>query len=220
VPVGRLMDQGKKGLVQKKIPMMDDLRRVAFQGQPITGGFGKQVACPDVGFDPLAPTAGERAYPSGLSQPSSRLALGGRALVGEEGDEATLSESFVRGANACLIVEDGRLMEGPHMVQEHLPGALVRGPRHPKGVFAEVVENAGKPLPISVVHGKEKGGLAASGPWIRSVPKRREIQLAPPAGNEKETFLERMAKQAARERGGGSADPTGEGGNLFGAGDR
>jgi hypothetical protein len=81
------------------------------------------------------------------------------------------------------------------MVQESLTGALMSGARHSHRVPAEMKENPGEPLPITVMHGEEQGGLATLRPCDRSILKWSEIQLTPPARKEKKTFSEGIAEQ-------------------------
>jgi hypothetical protein len=219
VPVGGVLDQREERLVEKSIPMLDRFRSVAREGESVMGRAGKEMPCPDLGNNTLAPAAGEGAHQSGLAEPGAGFSLEGRALVTQEGDKPPVAEGLVGGAHPDLVVEDRGLVERTDMIQEPLAGSLVGGPCHSDRVGSEVVEDSGEPLPISMVHGKEEGGPTALGPGRGDVAQGREIQLVPSSGQKQEAFPERVAEQVAREPRGRCPDPTSQLADCIGAGD-
>ena len=186
VPLGGLPNERKEILVQEFIPLRDDLWRVPLESQLIGRWTRQQPAGPDVGGNPLAPKSGEGSHQGGVAEPHSGFALGRGTLVGEERHESTSAKRSMCDAGPGLVVEDRGLVVLANMFEKELSWSLMCGSSHPDGIFPEVVEDPGQPLPVAVMHGKEQRGAAGLLPAAGHLFERGEVELVPAAGQKED----------------------------------
>jgi len=199
VPPRRCFNERSKILVEQKIPVGDHFGGVAAKLELVGGTARQQGPGPDFGRDALAPKSGEGSDLGRVAHPGSGDTLGGRTLVGQEGDESVASKGLVCGTDSGLVVEDRGLVEATDVFEEELTRSLVGGASDSDGVGSEVVEDSGQPLPVAVMHGEEKCGASGLGPGRRDLAQGREVELVPSTRKEEDGFAQSVAEKLAGE---------------------
>jgi hypothetical protein len=156
VPVRVGPNQREEKRIQRAVPVQDCFTGIAKQFQPIgTRRLGCEVAHPKIWSRRRVPAARKGRDPGGAAEPSSRFALGGGALIGQECNQPSMSQGSVSHLVAGFIIEDRRLVKVPYIGNHMLPQWMMSGPGNSDGIRTEDMENPCQPFPISMMHGKE-----------------------------------------------------------------
>ena len=180
VEIRSLLDPWDKMEIQQLIPDLGRLRRIAEEFEDVgSGGSGREMPDPQIGVVGSAPTARKGADLCGLSKPDAGLASGGRALVGKECNQPPGIQGPVGRLESLNVVVDWRPVVMSDEVEQTLSQRVVGRAGDTDGVGAKDMQNSRQPLPIAVVHGEEKGGVATPSPDILQISQRPQIQVFP-----------------------------------------
>ena len=145
------------------------------------------------------PKGRQRRHLGWLVQPLTRDASSGWALVGEKRDKPPVAQLARRAKNGISIVIDRSPVKGPDPSKNALAQWMMRRPSDANGVGTEVIEKAGQPLPVPVMHRKKKGRGTLRGPDGVQGGSVRNFQVVPSTLPEPTSFGKGIQKQGPAE---------------------